>query len=301
MGLVFDIQHYAVHDGPGIRTLVFLNGCPLRCQWCCNPESQAFQPQLRYVAARCQQCLRCVGSCPHQAIAPGASGPVIDRTPCQGCESWQCLEHCPGGALLRTGRHLTATEVIEEVAKDADFYRNSGGGVTFSGGEPFAQPAFLVELLLLAKGRGISTAVETCGHTLPQHLRAAEPAVDHFLFDLKVMDPLRHARLTGRDNDLILSNLELLARLAPGKITIRHAVIPGCNDDAPNHEAIVHCLSGLGLRSLQLEAYHPLGEAKYAELGRPYACGADARALEPERMESLKTFFIAQGLDCELA
>jgi pyruvate formate lyase activating enzyme len=301
MAMVFDIQHYAVHDGPGIRTLVFLGGCPLRCQWCCNPESQAFHSQLRYVAFRCQKCLRCVGACPRQAIAPGAAGPVIDRAPCRDCESWRCLEQCPGGALLRSGRDMTAAEVIEEAAKDVDFYRNSGGGVTFSGGEPFAQPAFLRELLLLAKERGLSTAVETCGYVAPRHLQADEPVVDHFLFDLKVMDPVRHARLTGRDNALILSNLELLASLAPQKITIRHAVIPGCNDDALNHEAIADCMNRLALRSLHLEPYHPLGEGKYAELGRRYACGAHARSLEPERMELLKRFFIGQGLDCNFA
>ncbi|MCE5266613.1 MAG: glycyl-radical enzyme activating protein [Planctomycetaceae bacterium] len=301
MGTVFDIQHYAVHDGPGIRTLVFLKGCPLSCGWCCNPESQTFQPQLRYVAFRCQKCLRCVESCPRHAITHGDVGPIIERTSCQDCESWPCLEQCPGGALLRTGRSMTATDVIEEVAKDIDFYRNSGGGVTFSGGEPFAQPAFLLELLSLAKRRGISTAVETCGHAMPQHLQAAEPAVDHFLFDLKVMDPVRHAQLTGRDNELILANLELLASLAPHKITIRHAVIPGCNDDALNHEAIVNCMNRLGLRSLHLEPYHPLGEGKYAELGRRYACDADARSLKPERMQLLKTFFIERGLDCEFA
>ena len=173
----------------------------------------------------------------------------------------------PRRRLLRTGLGMAATEVIEEVAKDLDFYRNSGGGVTFSGGEPFAQPAFLLELLRLTKHGGISTAVETCGHATPQDLEAAEPLVDYFLFDLKVMDPLRHSQLAGRDNALILSNLELLAGLAPRKITIRHAVIPGYNDNALNQEAIVGCMSRLGLRSLQLEAYHPLGEGKYAELG----------------------------------
>lgn len=299
MGLIFDIQHYAVHDGPGIRTLVFMKGCPLSCEWCCNPESQAFHPQLRYVEFRCQKCLRCVGSCPENAIVNDTSGPSISRMPCQDCESWACLEHCPYGALLRSGRNMTADEVMNEVVKDIDFYRNSGGGVTFSGGEPFAQPAFLLDMLLLAKSRGISTAVETCGYAMPQHLKAAEPLVDHFLFDLKLMDPVRHAQLTGQDNDLILSNLEVLANIAPHKITIRYAIIPSFNDDATNYEAIAHCMTKLGLRTIHLEPYHPLGEAKYAELGRHYACTADARAWETKRLEALRNFFTNRGFDCE--
>ena len=278
MGLVFDIQHYAVHDGPGIRTLVFLNGCPLQCPWCCNPESQAFQPQLRYVAVPLPAVPALRGVLSPSGHCSGASGPVIDRTPCQGCESWRCLEQCPGGALLRTGRNLTATEVIEEVAKDVDFYRNSGGGVTFSGGEPFAQPAFLLELLLLSQGEWHLD----CRGNLRPHPAGAPPGGraggGSFPLRPEGHGSLRHAQLTGRSNDLILSNLELLARLAPGKITIRHAVIPGCNDDALNQEAIAHCMNSLGLRSLQLEPYHPLGEDKYAELGRRTPVAPSARA-----------------------
>ena len=176
MGMVFDIQHYAVHDGPGIRTLVFLKGCPLACRWCCNPESQAFHPELRHVAFRCRKCLRCVEACPHGPSLKAPRAPSSTAGRATAAKAGSCVEQCPGGALLRTGRDMPATEVIEEVAKDLDFYRNSGGGATFSGGEPFAQPAFLLELLRLAKHGGISTAVETCGHAAPQDLRSGRTA-----------------------------------------------------------------------------------------------------------------------------
>jgi pyruvate formate lyase activating enzyme len=300
-GTIFDVQPYAVHDGPGIRTLVFLKGCPLACPWCCNPESQAFAPDLRHEAWRCLACLRCVEACPAGAMAPVAGKPVPDRGVCADCPTFACAEACPGDALRRVGRPVTAEEVVAEVARDLDFFRNSGGGVTFSGGEPFAQPAFLRRMLALCREKGISTAVETCGHVSPRDLEAAEPLVDLFLFDLKVMDPVRHEALAGRDNALILQNLAWLAARAPEKVVVRHAVIPGFTDDPANHAALADHMRALGLRRLDLEPYHPMGEPKYEALGRTFGCQPETQALDAARMGELVTFFTSRGLACEVA
>ena len=300
-GTVSDIQAYAVHDGPGIRTLVFLKGCPLACDWCCNPETQGFAADLRYETWRCLRCLRCVQACPSNAIASVEGMPRPRREVCAGCPSFACVEACPGGALVKVGRKMSAEAVVAEVAKDADFFRNSGGGVTLSGGEPFAQPEFLLAMLRLLRDLGIGAAVETCGYARPEDIAASEPLVDTFFFDLKVMDPVRHAELTGRDNGLILSNLRCLAAGTPRKVVIRHAIIPGLNDDAANHSALADLMVELGLKRLELEPYHPLGEPKYAALGRSCRCAADPRALDEARLAELVARFTSRGLACEVA
>ena len=300
-GTIFDIQPYAVHDGPGIRTLVFMKGCPLACAWCCNPESHAFRTELRQESWRCLACLRCVEACPEHAMAAVNGAPVPDREACAACSSFACIDTCPGGALVRVGREVTAEAVVAEVARDADFFRNSGGGVTFSGGEPFAQPAFLEAMLRHCKELGLRTAVETCGHARLPDLQACESLVDLFLFDLKVMEPARHLALTGRDNGLILSNLRWLAAQARPKVTIRHAIIPGLNDDPANQAALADLMLSLGLENLDLEPYHPLGESKYEGLGRTFGCAPDARALDEPRLEALVAYFTGRGLACTLA
>ena len=300
-GTLFDIQSYAVHDGPGIRTLVFMKGCPLACAWCCNPESQAFRVELRQVPERCLACLRCVEACPEQAMTAIHGVPVPDRAVCETCATLACTAACPGGALVAVGRPVRAEAVVEEVARDADFFRHSGGGVTFSGGEPFAQPAFLEALLRGCRERGIATAVETCGHVPLRDLQACEPLVDLFLYDLKALDPAKHLALTGQDNTLILANLRWLAAHAPAKVVIRHAVIPGLNDDASDHEALADLMLSLGLERLDLEPYHPLGEPKYEGLGRRLTCAPDARLLDEARLAVLVATFNGRGLSCEVA
>jgi pyruvate formate lyase activating enzyme len=300
-GTLFDLQPYAVHDGPGIRTLVFMKGCPLACAWCCNPESQAFRTELRQVPERCLACLRCVEACPAGALTAPDGTPMPDRGACAACATFACTTACPGGALVPVGREATAEAVVAEVARDADFFRNSGGGVTFSGGEPFAQPAFLEAMLRGCRERGIATAVETCGHAPLRDVQACEPLVDLFLYDLKVLDPERHAALTGQDNRLILANLQWLAAQAPEKVVIRHAIIPGLNDDPANHAALADRMLALGLTRLDLEPYHPLGEPKYGGLGRCLSCAPDGRALDEDRLAALVAYFNGRGLSCEVA
>ncbi len=300
-GLLFDLQPYAVHDGPGIRTLVFMKGCPLACAWCCNPESQAFKVELRQVPEHCLGCHRCLAACPSAALVATEGAPAPDWAACASCASLACTTVCPGGALVAVGRPVHAEAVVEEVARDADFFRNSGGGVTFSGGEPLAQPAFLEAMLRACRERGIATAVETCGHAPLQDVQACEPLVDLFLYDLKVMDPERHAALTGQDNRRILANLQWLAAHAPEKVVIRHAVIPGLNDDPADHEALADGMLSLGLKRLDLEPYHPLGEPKYEGLGRCRSCTPDAQALDEARLAALVAYFNGRGLSCEVA
>lgn len=300
-GSLFDIQHYAVHDGPGIRTLVFLKGCPLSCRWCCNPESQSRAPELRWYSSRCTASLACVPACPARAIASGPEGLRIDRTLCAGCESWSCIEACPEGALARVGTRMTVGSVLREVARDRDFYRNSGGGVTFSGGEPFAQAPFLLALLRGCVELGIPAAVETCGFAREEDLVASESLVGLFLFDLKVMDPDRHRALTGVGNALVLSNLTALARRCPDRILVRVPIIPAHTDDTPNLEAIARFMSRRGLRQVHLEPYHTLGVEKYSGLGRTYGCEADPRTLTRERIEEIGHIFSGHGIRCELS
>ncbi|HNX48888.1 MAG TPA: glycyl-radical enzyme activating protein [Thermoanaerobaculaceae bacterium] len=298
-GLVFNLQHYAVHDGPGIRTLVFLKGCPLRCAWCCNPESQHAQRELRLISARCRGCRRCLEACPHGAIVEEDGRPRVCRERCRVCENAACVRTCLESAWADVGTVMTTDDVVAQVAADLPFYRNSGGGVTFSGGEPFAQAPFLLELLQECRERGIHTAVETCGHAPAETLASAWPLVDLWLFDLKILDPGRHREQTGADNARILSNLRWLAACDPSRVVVRFPVVPGCTDDRTNVEAVATLVLELGLTRLDLEPYHPLGRSKYEELGRPSPIDPPVPAVSDLR--AVATIFRAAGLSCDLA
>ena len=298
-GLVFDIQHYAVHDGPGIRTLVFLKGCPLRCVWCCNPESQATRPELRRFAGRCRTCLRCAGVCPHQAVRVDGDTVVFDRPMCARCEDMRCVAVCPSQALAVSGTIMDIGEVVARVAADREFYRNSGGGVTFSGGEPFAQSAFLLALLQACRQLGIHTAVETSGHVDARVLLAAESHVDLFLLDVKVVDAARHRLLTGVANGVIVEALTALAARSPQKVVLRVPLIPGFTDDRANLEAIAALARQLSLTTINLVPYHPLGCDKYEEIGLPAA--RTVEPLQPGAVDAALALFARRGLLAELA
>ncbi len=270
-GLVFDIQRYSIHDGPGIRTVVFLKGCPLACLWCANPEGQRPSLELEFFAARCQACGRCVQVCPREAVNPDldcSPSAKISRDRCDGCGL--CVDACPSGALALKGRRMTVDAVMAEVKKDSAYYRRSGGGVTLSGGEPVAQPRFAREILLACRDANIHAAVETCGHAVEEVFRlVAEPA-DLVLYDLKHMDPEAHRGHTGVSNTHVLSNLRWLAR--QGKPTvIRLPLVPGSNDSLSNLDAVGNLAAGLSLRQIHLMPFHQLGRDKYARLGRDYA------------------------------
>lgn len=267
-GFIFDIQRFSVHDGPGIRTTVFLKGCPLHCLWCQNPESITRQPEITFVASKCIQCGECLEMCPEGAIAPDDDGRVIDRDLCTLCG--QCLDTCYAGALNIFGRYLTVGELFAEIERDRDFYARSGGGVTFSGGEPTAQPAFLEAACRQAKARRLHTTIDTCGYVGWSTFRSILRYVDLVLYDLKHMDSDAHRRLTGVPNELILDNLQRIDRLGL-PVYIRLPLVPGCNDSAENVRATAAFAASLhSLERLDILPYHRLGEPKWRQLGSAY-------------------------------
>jgi pyruvate formate lyase activating enzyme len=280
-GVIFDLQRFSVHDGPGIRTLVFCKGCPLACRWCANPESQRFEPELLFDPATCVACGGCVEACPQGAVLREADRPGYDRERCVVCG--RCVEACHAEARTIAGRRVTAADVALEVLKDAPFFANSGGGVTLGGGEPLSQLDFARALLARCRAAGLHTAVETCGYLPWELLAAVLPVTDLFLYDLKHLDAARHAAETGGGVALILENLGRLAATGAAVI-VRVPVVPGFNDDPETIRAIAERAAALGIRELHLLPYHRLGQNKYRLLGRRY----DFARLEPPSPQALE-------------
>jgi pyruvate formate lyase activating enzyme len=277
-GLVFDLQGFSVHDGPGCRTLVFLSGCPLRCDWCANPEGLLPQPRLLYRRQRCRpSAFRCVAACPHGAARPGGVGESavqFDRDRCDHCSSLACVAACRREALRVAGRTMTVEELMRVLERDSAYW-GEGGGVTFGGGEPFAQPGFLLEALRRCREGCIHTAVETSALVATGQLLEALPLVDWLFVDLKHSDPDAHRRGTGAGNQLVLANLEALARGRAGtRVVVRIPVVPGFNDDRNNLVASAALLGRLGLAEVHLLPFHRLGASKYEQLGQEWAFAA---------------------------
>jgi pyruvate formate lyase activating enzyme len=266
-GLIFDIKRFALHDGPGIRTTVFLKGCPLACAWCHNPEGIAPGREVMVWETRCIRCGRCVEACPEGAI-PAEGAPIPDAARCRLCGA--CADVCPAGARELVGREMTVAEVMAAIEKDVIFYDESGGGATFSGGEPLLQADFLAALLAECKAREIHTALDTTGFAAPEILDKIAPNVDLFLYDLKIVDAEKHRAYTGVSNTLILSNLRRLVEQGCA-IIIRVPIIPGVNDGDGDAEALADFIASLG-RAPQVDIlpYHRAGSEKYARLGRAY-------------------------------
>jgi pyruvate formate lyase activating enzyme len=265
--LIFDLKKYSINDGPGIRTTVFFKGCPLRCSWCHNPEGQSFAPEVMIRALRCLAgCSECVAACPEDAITKTAGVPVLDRRKCNACG--KCTEACPTEAVEMVGRRLNSAQLLREIERDRIFQEQSGGGVTFSGGEPLSQPDFLSEILGYCQKKEIHTAVDTCGFAAAEVLERISPKTDLFLYDLKVIDEKRHRAFTGESNRLILENLRRLAAMGK-KIIIRLPVVPGVNDDEENIRDMARFLGSLGAVSeISLLPYHKLGRDKYRGLAK---------------------------------
>lgn len=287
-GVIFNIQKFSIHDGPGIRTLVFFKGCPLSCLWCCNPESQSPQPEHGYHPEKCFGCGRCVQRCSKGVLSLREDRSLeIRRGQCAG-ECPSCEKFCPDKALVFYGKRQTVDEVLKVVEQDALFYTRSGGGLTVSGGEPFMQPAFLLALLKEARRRRIHTAMETSGFAPEQTFLAVMPYLDYLLMDVKHMDSAEHARLTGVPNERILSNIRALRSHFPQlPLRLRTPVIPGCNDSEEVLAEIHRFALQMGAEH-ELLQYHSMGRSKYESLGRPYPM-ADV-SLSDDRFATLQKF-----------
>ncbi|MEG6616706.1 glycyl-radical enzyme activating protein [Peptococcaceae bacterium 1198_IL3148] len=276
-GYVFNIQNYSVHDGPGIRTIVFLKGCPLRCKWCSNPESQSRQPELAYNSNKCigiNECMWCVEVCANGAITIEASADDInrikvDRNLCNNC--LKCADVCPAKALDVFGVLRSVNEVMDIVEKDNIFYSRSGGGITLSGGEPLMQADFAAALLKEAKRRRINTNIETCGHADWESMEKVCNYLDNIYMDIKCIDPVKHQEFTGVSNEKVLANFKKLTNCFPNiAVTVRTPVIPGFNDSEEDILAIINFIKGIPNVKYELLKYHRLGEAKYGYIGREY-------------------------------
>jgi glycyl-radical enzyme activating protein len=265
-GIIFNIQRFSVHDGPGIRTTVFMKGCPLRCPWCSNPESQDSAPSLMARDVLCQGCGACVEACAQGAITlTPEAGRRIDRGKCTGCLA--CVPACLYHSLHICGVSMEAGEVLEEVLKDRIFYKNSGGGMTISGGEPLAQSGFVIQILEQCKRAGLHTALDTTGYGPWADLEALLPLIDLLLFDIKHLDSAEHQRTTGVGNELILENLEKAASLVP--VWLRIPLIAGFNDSPDHIKKIALLGKTRGAQKISLLPFHEGGRAKNEQLGRP--------------------------------
>lgn len=273
-GIVTDFKRFAVHDGDGIRTTLFLKGCPLRCLWCHNPESMGIAPQTAFYSAKCIHCGQCVRVCPNHAQRMLDGVHILDHTRCTGCG--RCAAVCGTAALQSFGREMTLEQVMEHLLLDRLFYETSGGGITLSGGEPTMQPGFALAILKTCKQEGLNTALDTCGLADGFVYEALLPYVDTFLFDVKHIDPEAHERLTGHRNDKIVHNLRLLSD-SGAEIEVRIPLIPGCNDDEATLRSIGGLLAELHIRRVRVLPYHDFARSRYEALGMPYRMPPVAR------------------------
>ena len=293
-GLIFNIQKFSIHDGPGIRTTIFLKGCPLRCKWCANPESQSANVQILWDQKKCAHCLQCVKSCMHQAISCKEGEIHIDEELCQGCLN--CVSTCLQSALSNEGETKEIEEIVRIALQDKDFYEESGGGITISGGEGMSQPDFLKELVKELKKHNLHLAIETTGYIPKETFHELAPLFDLLLFDVKHYDTNRHFEGTGVHNEQIINNLKWAFHQGL-EILPRIPVIPSFNDSIQDAAGFASLLTEIGLKKVQLLPFHQFGERKYEMMHKEYAY-KNVKALQKEDLIEYQNEFIKKGLDC---
>lgn len=293
-GLIFNIQKFSIHDGPGIRTTIFLKGCPLRCKWCANPESQSANVQILWDQKKCVRCLQCVKSCMHQAISCREGEIHIDEALCQGCLN--CVSTCLQSALSNEGETKEIEEIVRIALQDKDFYEESGGGITISGGEGMSQPDFLKELVKELKKHNLHLAIETTGYIPKETFHELAPLFDLLLFDVKHYDTNRHFEGTGVHNEQIINNLKWAFHQGL-EILPRIPVIPSFNNSIQDAAGLASLLTEIGLKKVQLLPFHQFGEQKYEMMHKEYAY-KNVKALQKEDLTEYQNEFIKKGLDC---
>ena len=280
-GLIFLIQGYSIQDGPGIRTTVFMKGCPLDCLWCQNPESKERCPELMSHADKCMACGHCIEVCSMGALTLSETeGRKIDRAKCNNC--LECVNVCPAGALTGVGEYMSVNQVVSEIEKDAIFYYRSGGGVTISGGEPLFQERFVYELLKACKQRGLHTALDTCGYADWPTMKKMLKHVDLVLYDIKHMDPGLHRKATGKSNEVILKNLRRIPHSV--RVWLRIPLIPGYNDSDENLNEVGRLGKEIGVEKVSILPFNRFGEAKYPNMGQAFTMAE----IQPPTQERIK-------------
>jgi pyruvate formate lyase activating enzyme len=295
-GIIFNIQRYSLEDGPGIRTTVFLKGCPLKCLWCSNPESQNNKPEIVHRNSSCNKCGKCIEACSEKAFILDDSGIKINRELCTTCG--KCINVCLPDALKLFGTYMSVDDVMLEIKKDVQYYQGSNGGVTLSGGEPLAQPDFAGELIKKCKSEGIHTCIETCGLVSPTVFDTILQDVSLVLFDVKVIDSIAHEKLTSKSNEIIMQNLEHIA-ISGTPVIIRVPLIPELNDSEDQLKAIAQNASNLGQKRIHILPYHKFGTGKYQQLDRSYTLNNLNRP-DANKLQSAKEIMESYGINCEI-
>ena len=296
-GMVFSVQRFSLQDGPGIRTTVFLKGCPLHCRWCSNPESQNPHPEIMFRNQSCRDHRACLEACEAGALSLEDGALHLDRAACTQC--MDCVKACPNSAFEISGKRMSVEEVVDEACRDELFYTNSGGGVTLSGGEPLAQPEFAHRLLARCKENALHTALDTCGFAPWETLVRLLEHTDLVLYDLKHLDPARHLEGTQVDNALILENLGRTIDSAKSRVWIRIPVVPGYNDSEEHFRRLAAFISSKPVEKVSLLGYHEWGRSKHVALGRKYPL-AQTPSLPKERLEPLEQILTTAGIDVSI-
>jgi len=295
-GYIFDIQGFSVHDGPGCRTLIFFKGCPLHCSWCSNPEGISPFPELLYKIDKCNSDLLCVESCPAGAISFGQGSLHFERGKCSACTTHECIRACCTGALQLGGNFISTADLYTKIRRDRQYWGDKGG-ITLTGGEPFYQPGFAMEVLKICYEGIIHTAVETCGNVPWKNIEPSLPFLDWIFFDLKHLDPEIHQRATGQSNTMLLDNAMRLSRTFPGRIVFRMPVIPGFNDDEEHLRRTAGFINSTERNELNILPVHHLGREKYPLTGRNYSMDPSQIPREAEMLK-IQSIFSRYGIHC---